>query len=120
MTTQERVENMFASMEANTQEILDREKAAEQEGDEDARESAIEELYSMGYGEEKKVLVTLTLAGGGPSAWIEAVCTSENGYLELESATYVATWGGPAVTTKLYEGMALYTYTERMVESMES
>jgi hypothetical protein len=118
--TQERVETMFASMEAHTQTILDREKAAEESGEEDAREQAIEELYNMGYGEERKVLVTLTLAGGGPSAWIEAVCNADNGYLELEEATYIATWGGPKVTTELREGMALYTYTERMIEGMEA
>lgn len=120
MSVQAEVEKMFASMEAHTQEILDREKTAEEESDESAREEAIEELYSMGYGEERKVLVTFTLAGGGPSAWIDAVCTSERGYLELESATYTATWGGPAVVTNLYEGMALYTYAERMTEAMEA
>jgi hypothetical protein len=121
--TQEQLDGMFSSMEAGMQEILDRETVAEESGDETARGEAIEELYEFGYGMDRKTLVTFTLAGGGPSAWLDCVCVSDDrhGGLELESVTFYATWYGNTPTERrLQESDALYQWAERMVESMEA
>lgn len=116
--TQEQLNGMFASMEESVQAMLDAETAGEEYEGQDPTDA----LYEFGYGATKKILVTLTLAGGGPSAWIDCECSKdEHGNLELDSATYHATWWGNTPDRReLDSSDALYQWAERMIEGMEA
>lgn len=116
--TQERLNSMFSDMEESMQAILDAEAANEEIDGQDASDA----LYNYSYGVSRKILVTITLAGGGPSAWIECECSAdEYSGLELDSATFHATWwNNTPDVRRLSESDALYQYAERIIESMEA
>lgn len=114
--TQEQLNSMFAGMEESMQAILDAEAASEEIDGQDATGA----LYEFGYGVDRKILVTITLAGGGPSAWIECECSmGRHSELELDSATFHATWwGNTPDVRRLDSSDALYQYAERIIETM--
>ncbi len=116
--TQDQLNNMFSSIEEGMQAILDAEEAGEEIDGQDATEA----LHEFGYGVDRKILVTITLAGGGPSAWIECECSAaDHGLLEMDSATFHATWWGNTPDVReLDSSDALYQYAERIVEGMEA
>lgn len=87
---------------------------------EQVREDVEEELSELPLSIDRKVLVTITLGLGGPSDWIDAVCTVERETLELESATYTAVWGSDKEVTELRDTDALWQLAEYYVESLEA
>ena len=117
-STQEQLNGMFDDFEERMQAILDAESAGEEVDGQDATDA----LYEFGYGADRKIVVTLTLAGGGPSAWIECECSADQyGNLELDRAVYHATWWGDTPQHRTLDGSdALYQYAERMIEGMEA
>jgi hypothetical protein len=116
--TQDQLNSMFSDMEETMQTILD----AEQAGEEYEGQDPSDALHEFGYGVTKKTLVTLTLAGGGPSAWLDCECSADDhGNLELDSVTYHATWWGNTPDVReLDSSDALYQYAERIIEGMEA
>jgi hypothetical protein len=116
--TQKQLNDMFGHMEERMQAILDAEAASEEIDGQDATDA----LYEFGYGVDRKILVTITLAGGGPSAWLDCECSKDDyGQLELDRVTYHATWWGDRPDNRQLDSSdALYQYAERIIEGMEA
>lgn len=115
---QAQLDGMFESMNADFAAIFKAYDADEQYEDQDARDV----LAESGYGASIKTLVRLTLAGGGPSAWLDVICDkSRYGTLEVESVTFHATWFGQTpVSRELREDDALYRWAEFQTEYMDA
>lgn len=74
-------------------------------------DEAVEELDEFSYGERPEILITLTLAGGGPSQWIEAKFDRDG---DLIDVTMIATWGGSTNDERKYSpGDAVWRYAEQ-------
>ena len=115
-STAEHVADSFNSRSADAKRMLDLRDSDNEQTQEDAQEA----LDNFPLSIDRKVLVTITLGYGGPSDWIDAVCTVERGTLELESATYTAVWGTDEDTTKLQDTDALWQLAEHYIETMEA
>lgn len=78
--------------------------------EEDDDEAALEELDEYAYGDDAKIVVTLTIAGGGPSQWITATY-DERGI--LEQAEITATYGDGTHRHVAPDGSGVAKYAER-------
>lgn len=78
------------------------------------KDEAQEELDELSYGERPEILVTFTLAGGGPSQWIKAKFDRDG---DLTDVTMIATWGGSTNDERRYSpGDAVWRYAEQYGE----
>lgn len=112
---QEQLDSMYAAISKNVSAEFDAMESAE---DDHARDEAREELESvLGYVIRKSV--RWTLAYGGPNAWIDAVYDDGQYGLELESATFHATWWGNRPTVvELSEEDPLWRWADHMGERL--
>lgn len=78
--------------------------------DEDAREEAAEQANEFGYGLSLERHVILTLAGGGPSHWLEVTLDSDGDITEVVS--HATALGVDPVVTRIYDNSALYRWAE--------
>lgn len=110
------VNEVFKSRSETAAEMLAAEEAGEEYEDQDASDA----IWDFPLAIDRKVFVRITIGFGGPTDWIDAVCTSDGGMLGLESATYTAAWGSDRKVTELHRSDALWKLAERYVESMEA
>lgn len=117
-STTEHVNNSYSSRSETARNLL----AAGQDynASEEVREQAQEELDQLPLSVDRKVLVTITLGYGGPSDWIDAVCSTDGGMLELDTASYTAVWGTEEKTTRLQDSDPLWQLAEHYIEGMEA
>lgn len=110
---QEQLDSMYAAISKNVSEAFDAVESAE---DDFAQEEAREQLEDvLGYAVRKSV--RWTLAYGGPNAWIDAVYADAQYGVELESATFHATWWGNRPTeVELSEEDPLWRWADHMGE----
>lgn len=117
-STAEHVNNSYTSRTETARNLLA--AYGDFNAPEEVREQAQEELDLLPLSVDRKVLVTITLGYGGPSDWIDAVCSTDGGRLELDTASYTAVWGTDEKTTALQPSDALWMLAEHYIEGMEA
>lgn len=115
-STAEHVNESYNSRSNDARDML----AAYETGDSWEGYDAGDSLSDLPLSIERKVLVTITLGTGGPSDWIDAVCSTFEGELGIESATYTAVWGSDRKVTELRSSDALWKLAEYYIEGMEA
>ncbi|MET4703058.1 hypothetical protein [Frigoribacterium sp. UYMn621] len=111
--TDQRVAAMAADFETYLAElyaIVDSEDI-----DEEAREEALETIDESHYGADIQRHLIITLAGGGPSHWLD-VKLDDNG--DVSDVTSIATWGNGLVKTEPHTDSALWRFAENIAQEV--
>lgn len=105
--TAERVQRMADDFEAFAAKQYRKIEKAEAKGNSDKADRLREQLDS--YGQSVRRVVTVTLAGGGPSHWLEVELDDDG---DVASVWSVATWWSEPVRKQFHEGSAMWRYAE--------
>lgn len=108
--TQGRVARMAEDAEAYLRELYERLEGAE---DGPTADEIQEEIDSFDHGVEIQRHVLITLAGGGPSHWLDATIGYDGTISDLVS---IARWGSSETRTEIRPGSALWRYAENAAE----
>lgn len=90
-------------------------RADDQSLTEEEREEAERETLDCVYGTGSRKVVRLTLAGGGPSAWLDV--TVDEG--EITEVEWVGTWAGPRIERQVERDNPLWRLAEYHVQGWE-
>ncbi|WP_406245863.1 hypothetical protein ACI7YT_12545 [Microbacterium sp. M] len=105
--TAERVREMTADAEAWMSGLFRKIDKAERKGNDDKADRLREEMDSYGHSVHR--VVSIVLAGGGPSHRLNVTLDSDGDVIEVES---IASWGFTHKATEIREGSALWRYAE--------
>jgi hypothetical protein len=115
--TKDHVLAMFDSYNETAQEALDAIDAGEEYEGQDPSDFLDEWPLSL----DTSIIVDIMLGVGGPTAYIHCEVSKGNyGTLEIDRATFIASWGGDKRETPLSMGDALYAVANRYIEAMEA
>jgi hypothetical protein len=118
MSTKDEVLGMFDSYNETATSALE----AERTGDEyDGYDYASEFLDNWALSLDKSIIVDVMLTVGGPTAYIHCEVSSDGyGTLEVDRATFIASWGSDRRETPLSPSDGLWQVAERYVSGMEA
>lgn len=116
--TKDQVMSMFEALEATAAEALE---AADNGSEYDGYEDGSEFLDNWALSLDTSIVVDVMLTVGGPTAYIHCECSKGSyGTLEVDRATFIASWGSDSKETRLDSSDALYRVAERYIETMEA
>lgn len=102
-TTPELLAELVAGQEEYFKELFDR--IDNDDPDEEARQEADE----AGYGLSIERHVLLTLAGGGPSHWLDVTLDDDG---DVQDVVSITSWAGPQIRTEIYPDSGLWRWAE--------
>lgn len=116
--TREYIERMAGRYDDDLEKLFRKVEKAWDKGKSEKADALFEEIEGHVYGSSIERVVTLTLAGGGPSLWLECHIDEDGDLMKVES---FASWGfdGPIVKNHV-EGSGLWKLAERMTDGLGS
>jgi hypothetical protein len=80
-------------------------------------QDAQDAISEFAYGVSTEIHLIITLAGGGPNAWLDAEISKDETGWGINNLRYYATWTGAKIERGIREGDGLYRLAENYVET---